>query len=159
MSELSYIQKTRKGSAAAKPIDPPPHLSKKMKEFWRGVFDLKNLQPFQVLILIKACEAHDRAEQARRILKKDGLTYLDRFKQPRSRPEVAIERDNRALFAKLLSQCGLYNEFWEKPNRNDLHRRCMSEMREGPQGAKGSPKRNCVGAAIMTREAWGRRSN
>ncbi len=109
----SQIQKTRKAAAEAKPPDPPPHLSKKMKEFWRGVFELKNLQPYQVLILVKACEAYDRAEQARRILKEEGLTYEDRFKQPRSRPEVAIERDGKALFAKLLSQIHLHNQYWE----------------------------------------------
>ena len=93
---------------------PPPHLSKKMKDFWTGVFERKNLQPHQVLILIKACEAHDRAEQARRILKKEGLVYLDRFKQPRSRPEIAVERDSKALFAKLLSQVGLHDPFFNE---------------------------------------------
>jgi phage terminase small subunit len=84
-----------------------------MKEFWRGVFELKNLQPYQILILCKACETYDRAEQARRILKKEGLVYVDRFKQPRSRPEVSIERDCRAQFAKLLGQIHLYNPYWE----------------------------------------------
>jgi hypothetical protein len=84
-----------------------------MKEFWRGVFELRNLQPYQILILVKACECHDRAEQARRILKKQGLIYLDRFKQPRARPEVAIERDSRAQFAKLLGEIHLFNQFWD----------------------------------------------
>ena len=100
-------------AAAAKPPDPPPYLSKQMKAFWSGVFELKNLQPYQILILAKACEAFDRGEQARRILKREGLTYEDRFKQPRSRPEVAIERDSKALFAKLLSQIRLHNPYWE----------------------------------------------
>ena len=62
-----------KAAAEAKPPDPPPHLSKKMKAFWIGVFELKNLQPYQILILLKACEAYDRAEQARRIPQKAGL--------------------------------------------------------------------------------------
>ena len=113
MPTKDQIEKTRKAAAEAIPPDPPPHLSKKMKVFWRGVFELRNLQPYQVLILVKACEAHDRAEQARRILKKEGLIYQDRFKQPRSRPEVGIERDNKALFAKLLGQIHLHNPYWD----------------------------------------------
>lgn len=113
MSRSSLIEKTRKASAAAKPPDPPPHLSKKMKEFWRGVFETKNLQPYQILILKEACESHDRAEQARRILKKEALTYLDRFQQPRSRPEVGMELKYRAQFAKLLGQINLWNEYWD----------------------------------------------
>lgn len=113
MNELNALQRTRKALAEIKPPDPPAHLSKKMKEFWRGVFEIKTLQSHEVLILVKACECHDRAEQARRILKKQGLTFEDRFRQPRSRPEVAIERDNKALFAKLLGQIHLHNPYWE----------------------------------------------
>jgi phage terminase small subunit len=85
-----------------------------MKAFWISVFERKDpLQPHEAIIFLKACEAYDRAEQARRILKREGLTYLDRFQQPRSRPEVAIERDNRAQVAKLLTQINLYvSEAW-----------------------------------------------
>jgi phage terminase small subunit len=112
MPRSDLIDKTRKAAAAAKPSDPPAHLSKQMTEFWNSTVELKNLQPYQILILGKACEAFDRAEQARRILKREGLTYEDRFKQPRSRPEVAIERDAKALFAKLLDQMHIHNPYW-----------------------------------------------
>jgi hypothetical protein len=57
-------------------------------------------------------EAHDRAEQARRNLKRKGLTYEDRFGQPRGRPEVRIELENRRAFAKLLNQIDLYVPEW-----------------------------------------------
>ena len=114
MSNLTFSQKTRMAFAEAKRPDPPPHLSKKMKEFWSGVFELNNLQSHETLILVKACEAFDRPEQARRILKRQGLTYEDRFDQPRSRPEVAIERDSKALFAKLLGQINLHNPYWSE---------------------------------------------
>jgi phage terminase small subunit len=107
------IDKTRKAARAAKPPDPPKHLSKKMAEFWVGVFQCKNLQLYEILLLAKACEAYDRATQARHILKAQGLTYTDRFNQPRARPEVAIERDAKLLFAKLLKQINLYNEYWD----------------------------------------------
>jgi len=100
-------QKTE--TAGEKRPDPPAHLSKEMKEFWTGVFERKNLQPHEILILAKACEAFDRGEQARQILDKEGFTFEDRFGQPRARPEVAIERDSRAQFAKLLSQIHLHS--------------------------------------------------
>jgi len=100
-------KKTETTAEAAKP-PPPPHLSKEMEVFWTTVFQTRNLQPHEVLLLAKALEAHDRAEQARRDLKRQGLTFQDRFGQPRARPEVAIERDSRAGFAKLLSQINLH---------------------------------------------------
>jgi hypothetical protein len=64
--------KTAAKAAAANPPLPPAHLSKKMKIFWRDTLSRNNLQPFQILILAKACESFDRAEQARRVFKKGG---------------------------------------------------------------------------------------
>jgi Phage terminase, small subunit len=84
-----------------------------MKTFWRAAFERRRIQPYKVEILLKACEAHDRAEQARRILKREGVTYQDRFGQPRSRPEVALERDSRSQFAKLLDQVGLWDPYFK----------------------------------------------
>jgi hypothetical protein len=43
----------------------------------------------------------------RTILDDNGLTYQDRFDAPRARPEVAIERDNRLAFARLLRELDL----------------------------------------------------
>jgi phage terminase small subunit len=92
---------SKKTKDAPKP-PPPPHLSRNMKAFWISVFEIKHLQRYEVEIFLQACEAHDRCEQARRILKKEGLTFTNRFNQPTARPEIAIELSNRALFAKLL---------------------------------------------------------
>jgi phage terminase small subunit len=104
--------KTQSATLEAKRPPPPNHLSKKMKAFWISVFERKDLEPHEAMIFLKACEAHDRAEQARRILKREGLTYQDRFQQPRARPEVSIEFRGRATFAKLLWQINLYEAEW-----------------------------------------------
>ena len=112
MSISPLKTKTQTAPAEAKKPPPPRHLSKKMKALWISVFERKYLEPHEAMIFLKACEAHDRAEQARRILKREGLTYQDRFQQPRPRPEVSIEYRDRATFAKLLGQLNLYGPEW-----------------------------------------------
>lgn len=109
---VSHLKTKTKSPPLEVKTPPPEHLSKKMKALWKLVFERKKLDPHQVVILIKACEAHDRAEQARHILKRKGLTYEDRFRQPKSRPEISIERDSRAAFAKLLDSLNLWSIRW-----------------------------------------------
>jgi len=65
------------------------------------------LEDHHLRLLTLAAEAWDRTQQAREALEEHGLTYLDRFDQPRSRPEVAIERDSRIAFARLLRELAL----------------------------------------------------
>lgn len=65
------------------------------------------LEPHHVKLLTLAAEAWDRCQQARELLDAEGLTYLDRFHAPRARPEVAVERDSRIAFARLLRELGL----------------------------------------------------
>ena len=86
---------------------PPEHLSKNAQEFWRWATYEYRLTQDDLKVLLMACEAMDRCRQARKRLAKQGLTYTDRFGQPKSRPEVAIERDSRLAFTKLVRQLGL----------------------------------------------------
>ena len=58
-------------------------------------------------ILTLAGETWHRSAQARRVLERDGLVFLDRFGQPRPRPEVAIEKDAKLLFARLTRELQL----------------------------------------------------
>src|SRR5260370_2513728 len=61
-------------------------------------------------LLRLACDALDRAEQARQALATLGTIYLDRFNAPHPRPEVAIERDSRIAFARLCRELALDTE-------------------------------------------------
>ena len=54
-----------------------------------------------------ACESYDRAEQARAVLSIAGTVFVDRFNQPRARPEIKIENDSRIMFARLLRELNL----------------------------------------------------
>jgi hypothetical protein len=62
-------------------------------------------------VLTAAAEAWDRMAQARQALEEAGsLTYDDRFGAPRARPEVAMERDARIGFARLVRELALEDD-------------------------------------------------
>ena len=87
-------------------MNPPKHLGRATKAWWRAVVEAYELEPHHVSLLTLAAESWDRAQQARAALNGE-LTFMDRFGQPRARPEVAIERDNRLAFARLLRELAL----------------------------------------------------
>ena len=88
-------------------MNAPSHLSKPAAAWWREVADEFEADSHHRHLLTLACEALDRCRDARRMIGKHGLTYTDRFGAPRTRPEVAVERDSRLAFARLLAQLGL----------------------------------------------------
>lgn len=65
------------------------------------------LDAHHVRLLQLAAESWDRGQQAREALGKHGITFTDRFGAPHARPEVAIERDARIAFARLLRELAL----------------------------------------------------
>jgi phage terminase small subunit len=89
------------------PPSAPEHLRSVTREWWSSVVEEWQLEPHHVRLLTLAGEAWDRCEQAREAIAESGLTYNDRFDTPRARPEVAIERDSRLAFARLLRELAL----------------------------------------------------
>lgn len=85
-------------------IRPPLHLKTATKKWWKKVVETYELEEHHVRLLTLAAEAWDRGDQARETLATKGLTFEDRFGQPKSRPEVAVERDSRLAFARLLRE-------------------------------------------------------
>lgn len=57
-----------------------------------------------------ACDAWDRYHEAREILARDGIVVGGRQAALRPHPAIAIERDNRVIFARLISQLALDGE-------------------------------------------------
>lgn len=88
-------------------IPTPRHLSPASKRWFRQVSDNYALEPHHVRLLTLAAESWDRAAMARESIAKNGLVYKDKFGNPRARPEVAVERDSRLAFARLLRELGL----------------------------------------------------
>ncbi len=90
-----------------KRLKPPDHLDPETGRWWCSVHDEYCLEPHHVRLLTLAAEVWDRTQAARAIIDAEGLTYQDRFDAPRARPEVAIERDGRLAFARLLRELDL----------------------------------------------------
>jgi len=88
-------------------VKTPKHLEPPTRRWFRSVVDSYSLAPHHIRLLTLAAESWDRGQQAREILSREGLTYNDRFGQPASRPAVAIERDSRISFARLLRELNL----------------------------------------------------
>ncbi len=85
-------------------IEAPSHLAEPTRKWWVSVVESWDMEDHHRRILTLASEAWDRSCQAREALAEHGMTYIDRFDQPRARPEIAIERDSRLAFARLLRE-------------------------------------------------------
>jgi phage terminase small subunit len=88
----------------------PAYLSPQTRKWWSRVLRDFDLDEHHVRLLTLAAEAWDRAQEAREAVALHGPVYEDRFGQPRARPEVAIERDSRIAFARLLRELDLDGE-------------------------------------------------
>jgi len=80
-----------------------------MQDWWNSATDKFELDSHHLRLLQAACEAWDRMTQARQEVATDGLTYVDPKGQRRPNPAVAIERDARIAFARLVRDLGLDN--------------------------------------------------
>ena len=96
-------------SRPAKPkIDPPEHLTGDDLAFWSTVQrDYSIHDPAGLRLLRLACEATATAELARLAIARDGLTYVDRFGAPRTRPESRIQVAAMTVFRSLCRELRL----------------------------------------------------
>jgi hypothetical protein len=92
---------------AAKPPTAPKHLRPATRKWFADVLAGYELEEHHVRLLVLAGESWDRCCAARVIIDRDGLTYVDRFGCPHVRPEIAIERDSRLAFARLIRELDL----------------------------------------------------
>jgi P27 family predicted phage terminase small subunit len=93
-------------SDATRPL-APKHLSPTTRAWWREVCETFSLEGHHLKLLTLACEALDRALEARAIIDRDGAFYKNRFGEPRAHPAVGVERDARLAFARLLRELAL----------------------------------------------------
>ena len=84
------------------PVLPPPsHLSSEMKEWWLDVTGRFALEAHDYKLLEAACDAWDLMRAANEVIRREGLTFIGQ-RGPRARPEVAIAREARLGFSRLV---------------------------------------------------------
>ena len=86
---------------------PPAHLRVSTKKWWKTIVETFELESHHLRLLQAACESWDRMQAARAVLDRDGVSWTDRFGAPRARPEVAVERDAKVSFARLVRELNL----------------------------------------------------
>jgi predicted DNA-binding transcriptional regulator AlpA len=93
--------------AKYQPPKPPDDLAPATAAWFSEVADKYILESHHLKLLTLAGRAWDRANQAREVIDREGLTYVDRFNAPRLRPEVKVEQQARIDFARLLRELSL----------------------------------------------------
>lgn len=93
-----------------KKTGPPEHLSTAMQTWWRQVCRAWALSPHHLRVLEAACESWDRMEQARDLIKSEGLVVVDRFGQKKQHPAFGVERDSRLSFVRCVRELALSDE-------------------------------------------------
>lgn len=85
----------------------PKHLKKATQKWVKEISETYELESHHRRLLILAAESWDRCQDAREAIAEHGTIYIDKFQQPKPRPEVAIERDSRIAFARLIRELNL----------------------------------------------------
>lgn len=88
----------------------PSHLRPTTRKWWSDVVKTYEMGGTHIMLLTSACESWDRLQAAREVIDKEGPVFIDRWSQPRQRPEVDIERHCRASFERTVRLLGLTNE-------------------------------------------------
>jgi len=91
----------------AKWPEPPDHLSNRSKGLWKELVGTRAASPGRLTMFQTALEALDRADHAWKQLEKEGLiTKTKTTGAVHVHPLVKVERENRALFARLWEKLG-----------------------------------------------------
>lgn len=86
---------------------PPKHLKPPTRRWWSSVVAEYELEEHHRKLLTLAAEAHDRCTEARETIAATGAYFLNFHGEPRAHPAVAVERDCRIAFARLMRELDL----------------------------------------------------
>ena len=87
----------------------PGHLRAATARWYASVIEDYDLEPHHERLLQAATETWDRLQEAREMLRQEG-TYIEGRYGPKAHPAVAVERDSRIAFARLLRELDLDSE-------------------------------------------------
>jgi phage terminase small subunit len=94
---------------------PPDKLRKETQDWCDGIVATYEMKPHHLKVLQAAAESWDLYCAARIFLVKHGTTYSDRFGQPCARPEVAVMRDAKLAFVRILRELNLPGDSGGEP--------------------------------------------
>jgi P27 family predicted phage terminase small subunit len=86
---------------------PPADLGEAGLELWARIAGEFSLAPHALSVLEGGCRMADRAQQARAIIDREGLTTLDNRKNIKQHPAVEIERQSLAALQRALKTIGV----------------------------------------------------
>jgi phage terminase small subunit len=87
---------------------PPDHLDPEEQALFRQVIaEFQIDDSGSISLLVTAMECHQRCRRARERVDEDGETVLDRFRQLRPHPCIAIERDARDGYLRAMRALNL----------------------------------------------------
>ena len=81
-----------------------------MRAFYRRIERTHALSEHHRRLLVVACQAHSRMEQAQRTVAVERLTTVDRHGQARPHPAIQIENQCRIAFIRALRELALADE-------------------------------------------------
>jgi phage terminase small subunit len=88
--------------------EPPEHLSKRSQALWLELVGENVKSPQKLTLFQTALEALDRADEAKALVDSEGLTFKTKTTGAvQVHPAVKVEKDSRALFARLWTQLSL----------------------------------------------------
>jgi phage terminase small subunit len=87
------------------------------RKWWVAVVDAYELEPHHLKLLEAACRCWDRLSEASDALRKDGTYVPDRYGALKAHPAVAVERDARIAFARLVRELDLEGETAPDPRQ------------------------------------------
>lgn len=87
---------------------PPKHLGPEGRSYWRAVERRFALEEHHYAVLQAACEAKDRAAEARELIASQGMLIGgDGGRMARANPLLRVERDAWTAFLRAEKQLGL----------------------------------------------------
>lgn len=101
----------------------PSHLRPATRSWWRDVVKSYELEDHHRRLLTLLCESWDRIQEAREQIEVDGAYIANRFGDMKAHPALAMERQERVVFARLLRELDLDTEPPPEPPRPNRLRR------------------------------------
>lgn len=88
-------------------LKAPKHLTEASRIWYGGIVSEYALEDHHLRLLELAAEAWDRGQEARETILAEGAYFQNKAGEPRAHPAIAVERDSRIAYARLIRELDL----------------------------------------------------